>query len=114
LKTIIIFLLLIFTFNIYSAEITTNNKCNFQSIKKSFKLVSKLESDKVAHCTFSCILQLRCGRVFSFYSGVAKEVIDIFGKGNADYYDLKADFVGLNIANIVDSEEGCFDICSNY
>jgi len=92
-----------------------NPLCTIQEGQKLLPEIDKIQNDKAAHCTISCILTLRCNQVSTFYTGILKEVADLFGPGHAEYQDLVADFVGIDIANeIVTSENECFDICSEY
>jgi len=55
-------------------------------------------SDKTKHCSLSCYLALRCGAMESFNVGVVKEIIDLFGSGNAEIADLRANQQGITFA----------------
>jgi hypothetical protein len=52
-------------------------------------------NDKVKHCVVSCQLTLICGPVGSEAAGIAKELRDVIGPGNAELGDLWADGKGI-------------------
>jgi hypothetical protein len=55
-------------------------------------------SDKTKHCALSCYLALRCGSLESFHVGVIKEIMDLFGAGQAEWADLRANQQGITLA----------------
>lgn len=55
-------------------------------------------SDKTKHCALSCYLGLRCGSLESFHVGVIKEIMDLFGAGQAEWADLRANQQGITLA----------------
>ncbi|MBY0516366.1 MAG: hypothetical protein K2P81_05630 [Bacteriovoracaceae bacterium] len=69
---------------------------------KGRALYSKLKEmplrDKTKHCTLSCHLTLKCSAIESWNMGLLKEIIDVFGPGNAEWDDLKADVAGIHLA----------------
>lgn len=53
--------------------------------------------DKLKHCSLSCMLSIHCLTAEVAVVGVAKEIADIFGPGNAEFEDLQADYKGIAI-----------------
>ena len=80
------------------------------------KLKAMPISDKAMHCTLSCHLALRCSLLDSWAFGRLKEFYDIFGEGNAEWADLRADDNGITLAlgrrahNINECKEECLKI----
>jgi len=52
-------------------------------------------SDKSMHCALSCHLANECSVVDSWTFGRVKELIDVFGPGDAEWKDLEANDDGL-------------------
>lgn len=83
------------------------------------KLKAMPISDKAMHCTLSCHLALKCSLLDSWTFGRFKEFYDIFGEGNAEWADLRADDEGLSIAikgkadNITKCKTECLKIYPN-
>lgn len=79
-----------------------------------WKLKEMPIQDKTMHCTLSCDLTLKCGSTVSMGLGIAKEIYDIFGAGNAEWEDLKADIRGVKIARqgLVKNFKDCLSACS--
>lgn len=53
----------------------------------------------------------RCSKLGSWGIGVLKEIQDLFGKGNAEWADLKANRVGIYLSSKVTHERGCLIPC---
>ncbi len=53
--------------------------------------------DKFKHCSVSCMLALRCPAEDVLEIGVLKEIEDVFGPGNAEWEDLRADYKGVDL-----------------
>jgi hypothetical protein len=51
--------------------------------------------DKLRHCVVTCEITRNCGRAMAYLAGIAKEIIDIAGPGDADWDDWTADLVGI-------------------
>ncbi len=70
--------------------------------------------DKTMHCTLSCYLTIKCGRLESFGAGVAKEAWDAFTPGDMEWADLKADWRGIDIARFGQAKNfnQCLEKCS--
>jgi len=62
------------------------------------KEVEKLPNDKTMHCTMSCYLAVKCPSEEAYLIGYLKEFWDIFGPGDADWNDIKANKVGIKFA----------------
>lgn len=77
-------------------------------------------SDKVKHCTLSCATTLKCDALSSLNLGLIKELMDLFGPGNAEWEDLVADVRGIRLAvyrratNYQECLESCQDYYVNY
>ena len=61
-------------------------------------LVDKLKNDKVKHCTLSCLVAKKCKNDDILVIGAVKEVLDIFGPGNSEWADMKANMLGVHYA----------------
>ena len=70
-------------------------------------------NDKNMHCSTSCMLTLRCHSSSVITLGYMKELQDIFTPGDADWNDIKADMVGINMVlhKRSDSDKECFEQC---
>lgn len=80
------------------------------------KSVQPFARDKYVHCTISCTVGVKCGITSSAILGVAKEIYDLFGPGNAELEDLLADVLGLRISRraSVYNLETCSSACKYY
>jgi hypothetical protein len=69
--------------------------------------------DKYKHCAVSCMLTLRCSPVDVMEIGFYKEFADVFGPGNAEMADLKADYYGISLVTSKDanSDSTCIQQC---
>jgi hypothetical protein len=85
---------------------------------KGLPMYSKLKTmplrDKTMHCTLSCFLAIKCGRMESFGAGVAKEIWDMFTPGDMEWADLKADWKGIDMARFSEARNfnQCLEKCS--
>lgn len=52
-------------------------------------------NDKLKHCIVACQIQGACGAIGATAAGAAKEILDIFGPGDADFGDAIADLDGI-------------------
>ncbi len=64
------------------------------------KEVEKLPNDKTMHCTMSCYLAVKCPREEAYLIGYLKEFWDIFGPGDADWNDIRANKAGIKFAKL--------------
>ena len=53
-------------------------------------------NDKYKHCVVSCYISDECGHFAAALAGIGKEVKDMFGPGNAEWADWKADVSGMD------------------
>jgi len=72
--------------------------CSAWNLSEVKKYVAHYNNDKSKHCVVSCLLAAKCGQDESSLMGILKEVVDIFGPGNAEWADLEADWHGLTTA----------------
>lgn len=105
---ILAFLFFVTAVNSFSSALASphsQNKilCSAWNLSEVKKYVAHYNNDKTKHCVASCILGAKCGRDESSLVGIIKEVVDVFGPGNAEWADLEADWHGitkaLNYAN---------------
>ncbi len=92
--------------------------CAYDAAMK-YKEIVKFEfqaRDKFRHCTISCIVGIECGVTASAIMGMAKEIADVFGPGNAEWGDLVADIMGLRISKrqSVYNLDTCSQSCEYY
>jgi hypothetical protein len=87
------------------------------SVLNYSKVKAKVEAegsyDKFKHCAVSCLLTLRCPAVEVMQLGVLKELADMFGPGNAEWDDLKADADGIKLVTSkkARTDQQCFRGC---
>lgn len=85
------------------------------AIKAKVEKISSV-TDKFKHCAVSCMLTLRCGPSDALSLGVIKEIVDVFGEGNAEWADIEADTIGINlgISRKVKADNHCINECLEY
>lgn len=96
MKTLLLILTLMASLNSFASQKSQKIVCAY-IIGSSFEddLRAHGGTDKFMHCAMSCYLASRCGSSESAVAGILKEVMDLFGPGNAEWDDLKADTVGV-------------------
>ena len=52
--------------------------------------------DKRLHCLVSAQIALQCSLTEAYLAGMGKEVLDLFGHGDAEWADWQADRVGIH------------------
>lgn len=74
------------------------------------------EYDKNRHCTVSCMLALKCNDQEVMMVGLLKEIQDVFGPGEADSEDLKADAFGISLvsSSAAKTDSQCLTTCDLY
>jgi len=96
--------------------INRNLLCTYKNIPAAQLWIDKQSNpyDKSKHCAVSCYLTLRCRPDQVRAVGLLKEFRDLFGYGNAEVADIKANFYGVNLAQkkIATRDEDCSRICS--
>jgi hypothetical protein len=55
-------------------------------------------NDKYKHCMVAGEAYERCGVTAAYLASFGKEIMDLFGPGNPEWEDLRADFDGINCA----------------
>lgn len=91
--------------------------CSYLHAKKVVPIAEAHSSnDKNRHCTVSCMFTLRCPVDDVLAIGVLKEVKDVFGPGNAEVDDLKADLLGIELAvkGAARTNKQCLQQCDLY
>jgi len=91
--------------------------CSLYHSKKILEIAKKHSAyDKNRHCAVSCMLTLKCPSSDVLMAGILKEVQDVFGPGNAEVEDLKADALGISFAReeLSLNNEECLNSCDLY
>lgn len=74
--------------------------CSIRHGRSFYRELKELPlKDKAKHCALSCYLTLKCSAVETFHVGVIKEIIDLFGDGNAEASDIRANLDGIALAD---------------
>jgi hypothetical protein len=113
MKTIIILALLFGSLSSFAKELM----CSREVIDQSVAIARQHATfDKNMHCVTSCLIALRCSALATYSIGVGKEIKDIFGPGNAEMADLRADRVGLDLvrSSRVRNRRECLVQCDSY
>ncbi len=112
MKTLIAFIL----FSV-SLSVQAGGGKFFCSLKHSKRVIpiatSHSSNDKNRHCTVSCMLALKCNDAEVLMVGVLKEFEDVFGPGDADAEDIKADRHGIRLVRTdrAKSDLECLEQC---
>ena len=91
--------------------------CSLYHSNRVIKIASEhTEYDKNRHCTVSCMLALKCNDHEVMMIGLLKEIQDLFGPGEADADDLKADSFGISLAaeGTAKTDLQCLSQCDLY
>lgn len=67
--------------------------------------------DKQAHCLASAAIAWRCSVIEAYGAGIAKEIKDMFGHGDAEWADLRADAAGVRCARSAHNESDIRECC---
>ncbi|MFP5459580.1 MAG: hypothetical protein ACLGG7_12660 [Bacteriovoracia bacterium] len=72
-------------------------------------------NDKHKHCTLTCVVTLECSAGAARSLGLAKEILDLLGLGNADAADLEANERGIQTARSgrARDKRECLEQCGN-
>lgn len=74
-------------------------------------MIPSTEVDKVKHCSFSCILAIKCGKVESYTVGYIKEFADLLGMGDPDWQDIEANKRGIRLSKSLRNFKQCLPKC---
>lgn len=88
--------------------------CTMKHSKRVIAIAtSHSNNDKNRHCTVSCMLALKCNDAEVLLVGVLKEFRDVFGPGQADAEDIKADKYGISLVrqDRARTDNECLDQC---
>ena len=91
--------------------------CSYYHSKRVIKIATEhSEYDKNRHCSVSCMLALKCNDQEVMMVGLLKEIQDVFGPGEADAEDLKADAFGIGLASkgAASTDLQCLTQCDLY
>jgi hypothetical protein len=62
------------------------------------ELNEKPLKDKVKHCTLTCVVTQECSQYSARSLGYIKEILDLMGMGQADWDDISANELGIQLA----------------
>jgi RHS repeat-associated protein len=86
----------------------------FKSLPKLISLKENLNkspaTDKWKHCVFGCALANKCGKPSGWAASYGKELVDVFGPGDAEWADTTATNAGVTCKG---SSLGCDCCCRN-
>ncbi len=68
-------------------------------------------NDKQAHCLAAGLISRYCSRTEANIAAVGKEIKDLFGAGDAEWADWRADFAGIRCADTAVSDEAVRECC---
>lgn len=68
-------------------------------------------TDKATHCMAAAMISRYCSRTEAALASIGKEVQDLFGRGDAEWADLRADRAGLRCAASASNDAGLGDCC---
>ena len=68
-------------------------------------------SDKLKHCTFSCMLAKSCDEESTLLLGILKELADAMGAGNPEWEDIQANMAGILKSRELDTALMCLPSC---
>jgi hypothetical protein len=101
----------------FKAEASSAIICPMLHLKRVVRIAEAHSGyDKNLHCSISCMLSLKCPAQEVLTIGVLKEIKDIFGPGEADFKDMQANLVGVQLVlrGRARSAQSCMDGCNNY
>lgn len=67
--------------------------------------------DKRAHCLASGLIARHCSPAEAYLAGAGKELRDLFGHGDAEWADWRADRVGIGCARRAHEDAGVTACC---
>lgn len=109
--------LLLLSLFVSAAQAKPEVFCSLYHSKRVIKIAEKHSTyDKNRHCTVSCMLTLKCSAEEVLMVGTMKEIKDFFGPGESSMEDLKADAVGVSLADkgAAKSDTQCLSQCDLY
>lgn len=68
-------------------------------------------NDKYKHCMVAGEIYKQCGPVSANVASIGKEIQDVFGPGNAEWDDLKADYAGIDCAANPECNQSLEECC---
>lgn len=78
-------------------------------------VVAKLPgSDKLKHCTISCMVAKNCSEEATFIVGLLKELADMMGQGTPEFGDIMANIKGIELSRGLDTQLMCYPTCKQH
>jgi hypothetical protein len=112
----ILSLVLLFSVTVAQAQ-EKITPCAWRTAKGLSEELNKTDlSDKIKHCSVTCLVTLQCSRFSARSLGLAKEFADLLGMGQAEIADLAANELGIDLAlkGRATSATECRSACSLY
>lgn len=70
--------------------------------------------DKRAHCLAAGLIARYCSPPEAYMAGIGKEVRDLFGHGDVEWADWRADRVGIGCARHAAGDEALAECCAAH
>ena len=72
--------------------------------------------DKIKHCTLTCVVTQQCSQYSARSLGYVKEILDLLGMGQAEWDDLAANELGIQLAisDRARTKLECYEQCQLY
>ncbi len=70
--------------------------------------------DKQQHCLAAGFIARYCSRTEAYLAAAGKEFKDMFGRGDAEWADWRADRAGMECASGATNDEGIVSCCARY
>jgi len=115
-----ILLTLAFTFTAIAHASASDEKITYCAIKNGRSMAKELNEkpllDKVKRCTLTCVVTQHCSQYSARSLGYLKEILDLMGMGNAEWDDLVANELGIELAvsQRARTKAECYEQCQLY
>ena len=70
-----------------------------------------VHDDAVTHCMAAGLIALHCSKAEAWLASVGKESLDLFGRGDAEWRDLKSDARGIRCAHSATTSSALLQCC---
>lgn len=113
-------LLLIIVLTLPAFAQASDEKITYCAIKNGRAMAKELNEkpllDKVKHCTLTCVVTQQCSQYSARSLGYLKEILDLMGMGNAEWDDLAANELGIQLATTerARTKLECYEQCQLY
>jgi len=73
--------------------------------------VLPMSTDKLKHCSISCMMARKCPEVEVDIVGIFKELMDLIGPGDSELADIQANRTGISFAPLAKKRNDCIRLC---